>query len=366
MPTTRRTKDPVHAAPARRVDELEAVLRSYRGKQLLIVLTGVPDPDCIASAWALRYLAAELEVEAVILHVSKLSHQENRALVKTMDIPLVMYHDKFDLAPFKAYAMVDAPAPLGQSKLAEGLDRLPLAVVVDHHKRDAEVKAQFVDIRENAGSTASIMAEYLREGTVQLELGRVEDGQIATALLHGIRTDTDSYFSALEIDFVASAFLAPFADSDLLKLVSTQLVPAKIMDIMQKAMENKLIRENYLLAGVGYVRPEDRDAIPQAADFLVRREAVDTTVVFGIVDDKYIEGSLRTRSRMLDPDQFLKQLLGNDSQGKSYGGGRLDKGGFKIPVGMFAACSDKDLLWEMTKRTLTELFFGALGLSPTA
>jgi len=349
--------------PRPRVKDLDAILRKYAGKALLVLLTGAPDPDSISSAWALKYIARAYDVETTILYTTKLSHQENRAMVKSMEIPMVFYSERFDFTPYVGLCIVDAPSPIIAPTLAEAVDQLPLVALVDHHKSDGDVTAEFSDVREGVGSTATIFAEYLREGHVGLEYGRQEDIQLATALMHGIRSDTDYYFAARGIDFLASSYLAPFADSELLQIVSTQLIPPKTMDILQRALETKIIRENYLMAGVGYARAEDRDAIPQAADYLVRREGIDTVIVFGIIDEKFIEGSLRTRSRLLDPDPFLKQILGLDSDGKPYGGGRLDKGGFKIPVGMFSGCSDKQLLWEMTTKTLTDIFFKALGIA---
>lgn len=363
---------PADAPPRRtpKVRELEAILERHAGRNLLVFLKGTPDPDSIASAWALKYIARAFDVDCTILYTDKLSHQENRALVKSMEIPMVFFTERFDFSRYSGYAIVDFPSG-GLAELSDTLDEpardivrnLPLIILIDHHKTDGNVVAEFMDIRENSGSTSSICAEYLREGRVKLEAGVQETTQLATALMHGIRSDTDGFFIAREIDYAAASFLCQYADSDLLKVISAQPIPAKAMDILYKALANKTIRENYIMAGVGYVRSEDRDGIPQAADFLLRREGIDTVIVFGILDEKYIEGSLRTRSRVLDPDQFLKEILGQDGEGKPYGGGRLDKGGFKIPVGMFAGCTDKKLLWEMTTRTLTDIFFKALGIA---
>ena len=56
-------------------------------------------------------------------------------------------------------------------------------------------------------------------------------------------------------------------------------------------------------------------------------------VVYGVVGDKYIEGSLRTHSPSVDPAVWLEQAFGHDDKGRAYGGGRRDKGGFRIPIG---------------------------------
>jgi nanoRNase/pAp phosphatase (c-di-AMP/oligoRNAs hydrolase) len=135
------------------------------------------------------------------------------------------------------------------------------------------------------------------------------------------------------------------------------------MDITQRAYANKVIADTFLLAGVGYVRDEDRDSIGQAADYLLRREGIDTVIVYGIVNNQFVDGSMRTTSDVVDPDRFLKDLFGLDAHGVAYGGGRAEKGAFKIPLGPFSQCGDRDLLWRMAQRTIEDLFFRKIGIA---
>jgi nanoRNase/pAp phosphatase (c-di-AMP/oligoRNAs hydrolase) len=62
-------------------------------------------------------------------------------------------------------------------------------------------------------------------------------------------------------------------------------------------------------------------------------------------------GSLRTNKLTLDPDEFLKEALGQDGQGRFYGGGRNMAGGFEIPVGFLSGSNDNaeytKLKWEV-------------------
>ena len=110
------------------------------------------------------------------------------------------------------------------------------------------------------------------------------------------------------------------------------------MDVIERSLKNRMVQNNFSIAGVGYLRYDDRDAIPQAADFLVTEENVHTAVVYGIVHDENEElevviGSLRTTKITLDPDEFIKEAFGQDGQGRFFGGGRMMAGGFEIPIG---------------------------------
>lgn len=351
----------IHSLRKKKAYELEEAFRKFAGQKMLVFIKGHPDPDSIASAWAHRFIGSNLGVEVNIVYFDPVSHAENRALVKTLGVAMIPYSDEMDLSDYTCYALVDT-----QANDFPALEKMPeeavLFSVVDHHRNMGKLKAYFTDIRENAGATSSIYAEYLKYGSVSMTMGNTEDVELSTALHHGIRSDTDNFLLAREIDWRAATYLCTYADNDMLRVIASSPITANTMDILQKALASKEIRDNYIFSGVGFVRDSDRDGIAQAADYLVRREGIDTAIIFGIVDDKYIHGSLRTQSTTVDPDSFLKSVLGVDKEtGKPYGGGRLDKGGFQIPLGMFSGCNDRELLWELVSRTIKSKFLKSLG-----
>jgi nanoRNase/pAp phosphatase (c-di-AMP/oligoRNAs hydrolase) len=346
-----------------RVAELEAVLAEHSGKKQLIVLKGSPDPDSIGSAMAHKYLSSAFDIQSTIVHSEVISHQENRTLVKALEIPLVRYTEKseIDFASFDFYSIVDSQSTdfIFKEKLRSDCF---LLAFVDHHKNTYKEKALFLDVRENAGSTSSIYGDYIKHGSFPLSPSDPYATRLATALMHGIRTDTDNFFAAKDIDYRAATYLVQFADSELLKIFAMQKISSRTMQILNEALESKIIKDNFLVAGVGFVREEDRDGIAQAADYLMRREGIDTAIVFGIVHH-HIDASLRTSSQSLDLDSFIKSLVGMDSENRSYGGGRVDKGGFQIPLGIFSNCSDRTLLWNITEKTICDMIFNKIGVS---
>lgn len=342
---------------------LHGVLARARGKRLLICIKGYPDPDNIGSSLALQYLARHYEITCKIIHFEEISHHENRALVKKLDLELEEYTQDSNLSDYDYYAVLDAQNPELPVKLPPSCE---LLVFVDHHKALGTVSGQFVDIRESSGSTSAIFGEYLIEGGVKFMGGNPEETRIATAMMHGIRTDTDNFVNATPIDYRASEYLAKYMDKDLLALISRQSIPAKTMDLTQIALQRKDIRGTFMFSGVGYVRDEDRDGIGQCSDYLLHREGIETVIVYGVVGNEFIDGSLRTKSHTLDPDKWLKDVFGQDRNGQYYGGGRKDKGGFQIPLGVFANCSDKELLWILIKKTIDEAFYDKIGIEGKA
>ena len=342
-----------------KLEQFLATLESARGKRLLIVITGHPDPDSIGSAIAQRHMAHAFEIDCVIVFFDEVSHPENRALVKNLDADLRQYRENIDLEAFDFMCFVDSQTTHLPVRVAKPP---PVLTFVDHHKFVGGFDARFVDVREDAGATSSIFAEYLEHSPHSLRLGSAADARLATALMHGIRSDTDNFLLAQPIDYRASAYLRQFIDTDLLRVISKQSITARTMEIIQRGLNNKVIRGTYLVAGVGFVREEDRDGIGQAADFLLRHEGVETAVVFGIVSGDVVDGSLRTNSHTIDPDGWLKALFGADASGRAYGGGRRNKGGFRIPLGLFARCRDREALWQIGKKTIEDLVFEKIGV----
>ena len=342
--------------------QFREVLQQHRGEKLLLILMGYPDPDNIASGLAHQFLAHEFEIETTLLCFHEVSHQENRALVKRLEIDLVLYDEALDLEPYTMYAFVDSQKT--DTVIAKQLENKTFLSFVDHHKRLGEIEAEFVDVREEAGSTCAIYAEYLRTQYPQgLNPGETDQIRLATALMHGIRTDTMALLEATRLEFEAAAYLWPCVDQALLKKISAQSLAPAVMDMIQKALENKQVFDTLLFTDVGFVRREHRDGIPQVAEFLLQREGTDTVLVFGIVDSKTIDGSLRTRSDTITPDTFLKKAFGVDEAKKSYyGGGNIkDKGGFQIPLGFLAQTADREGLYNMACGVVQERFLEAIG-----
>ena len=54
----------------------------------------------------------------------------------------------------------------------------------------------------------------------------------------------------------------------------------------EAALHARTVRNGFSIAGVGYVRWADRDAIPVAADFLLTEENVHTSIVYGLLGEE--------------------------------------------------------------------------------
>lgn len=350
---------------------LPAFLEAHRGEKHLIVLQDFPDPDAISSAFAYQLIAEQYGIETFVVYGGKISHQQNIALVRLLNIPINPYEPNLDVSTFDGAVFLDGQGTTS-SKIVQALEEkeVPPLVIIDHHELQSRLKADFIDIRR-IGATATILTQYLEAGVVHLDSADKRHVRIATALLHGIMTDTGNFSWAREEDFLASAYLSQFRDADLLRQVLSQARSKQVMEVIYKALVNRQIGENYSIAGIGYLRREDRDVIPQAADFLLTEENVHTAIVYGIIvgdsQDERLIGSMRTSKLTIDPDQFIKDVLGKDARGHYFGGGKISAGGFEIPVGFLSGGEVDEyqkIKWQVFDNQLKLKLFSRIGHVP--
>jgi nanoRNase/pAp phosphatase (c-di-AMP/oligoRNAs hydrolase) len=216
------------------------------------------------------------------------------------------------------------------------------------------VEVEFSDIRLDVGATATIYSQYLESGFIQIDKSIREHCKIVTALMHGIITDTSNFIRATPADFHAAAFLSRFTDADLLTQILSQARSKQTMEMIQRALGNRHIAESVSIAGIGYLRADNRDAIPQAADFLLTEENVHTAIVYGIVSgdgwDESLMGSMRTTKITINPDEFIKEVFGKDANGNYFGGGKTSAGAFNIPIGFLSGAGGQEymeLKWKV-------------------
>ncbi|MBE9051165.1 bifunctional oligoribonuclease/PAP phosphatase NrnA [Nostocales cyanobacterium LEGE 11386] len=341
-------------------EELQKTFLAHRHERHLVILQDFPDPDALSCAWTYQLITQQYDIKCEIIYAGTLSHQENIALVKLTGLPAQRWTlqtlKSKDLSSYQGFVLIDNQGTTSQLLTAVQQAGIPLVAVIDHHSLQAELKSDFVDVRPHVRATATIFTQYLQSGLLTLDSSISQHVKCATALMHGLRSDTNRLMQAQEEDFMAAAYLSRFYDAQLLNAILQANRSKRVMDVIERSLKNRIVQNNFSIAGVGYLRYEDRDAIPQAADFLVTEENVHTAVVYGIVHDEDDElevviGSLRTTKLTLDPDEFIKEAFGQDSTGRFFGGGRTGAGGFEIPMGFLSGSNENaayaKMKWEV-------------------
>ncbi|MFQ6130302.1 MAG: NAD-binding protein [Candidatus Hadarchaeaceae archaeon] len=312
---------------------LRALLQEFSGGRMAIVLQTNPDPDGIASGVALKRYAKAFGIDADVIYDGDIGHPQNRALVNLLELDLRRAEDvKF--SGYTSFALVDVAT---HANCALPKEILP-TIVIDHHSvPSSEVGARYQDITK-VGSTSTLLTNYLRYAMVEV------DRATAAALVIGILTDTQNFTrGATPTDFDAFEYLMKLADLDLVGRLQSPAVSPEALDVLARAIKGSKLKGGYLISNVGEVK--DRDLIALTADFLLKREGVMTTCVYGICGN-VVYASARTNDMALHLGQVLKEAFVPIGSA----GGHARMAGAKIPLKAFGRVSKRALKAEINRK----------------
>jgi nanoRNase/pAp phosphatase (c-di-AMP/oligoRNAs hydrolase) len=287
-----------------------------------------PDPDAMASAVAVATIADHVGTDVTLYYPGRISHQENRAFETVLDLGLEHVEAAGEMADLPV-VLVDHNEPRGFA----GSGRVEPFAVVDHHPGGGEGK-RFTDVRPEYGSCATIFAEYFEEtGWIASTAAgedddRVIDPRVATALIYGIQSDTNRLTKGCTVqDFQAAAYLYPGVDRESLDRIANPEVDAEVLDVKARAITNRVVESPFAFSNVGEVT--NVDAIPQAADELLRLEGVTAVVVAGERDGTmHLSG--RSRDDRVHMGKTLREAV--DDIPMAEAGGHARMGGGQLSV----------------------------------
>jgi nanoRNase/pAp phosphatase (c-di-AMP/oligoRNAs hydrolase) len=309
----------------------ERLVRSLDGWDAVAVLMHPnPDPDAMASALGVAELAESVGADVTIQYPGQIRHQENRAFQTVLDLDFENVNDAADLAA-EAVVLVDH----NEARGFPGAESVEPLAVVDHHIGDG-TGTEFTDVRSEYGSCAAIFAEYFEDmgwepvgPDEEFENGdRVLPSAVATGLVYGIQSDTNHLTKGCsEADFAASAYLYPGVDEDDLDRIANPQVDAEVLEVQARAINERDVRNAFAVSDVGEV--SNVDAVPQAADELVRLEGVTAVVVLGCKEGN-IHLSGRSRDDRVHMGRSLQAAV--DDIPMASAGGHARMGGGQLSV----------------------------------
>jgi nanoRNase/pAp phosphatase (c-di-AMP/oligoRNAs hydrolase) len=296
---------------------LSALLEVVARPGPLIVLPhDNPDPDALASAATLKYIAKEKTgKDAAIALGGFVGRAENRAMIRYLNIQLVPVADLPLRDRGAVVALVDTQP--GRSNNSLPADACA-SIVIDHHPCYSPTgNVSFSDRREGYGATSTILTEYLMESRLHVE------PKIATALFYGIMAETqDLGREAAAPDMAACHFLYPYTNKRRLAKIENARVPRGYFRGFHETIESALIYDKTIVSILGELRYPDM--VAEMADFLMRLEGMEWAAAMGRYDGAlYV--SLRTTHRDVNAGSILQRVLGSEHAGghDMIAGGRI-------------------------------------------
>ena len=246
-----------------------------RTGKALVVIWGNPDPDAIASAYALRTLLAMDAANYTISYMGEFTRPENLAMVKTLRIPM----EKFsaDMAEENsALITVDAQPSFFQNSLPR-----PFDIAIDHHPRKEIPRTTFADIRPTYASTATILTEYFRDTNTEMPK------YVATALFYGLEVDTGNLQRKVsDADINAFRYLRNRADENIIRTIEYSQLPMNLLDYFGIALARKKAIRDAIFTYIG--RVDNPDVGVHVADFYIKVAGISWVAVASLAPGKLV------------------------------------------------------------------------------
>ena len=295
----------------------DQVLQWVRGQgKILIVVHDNPDPDCLASAMALRHLfVVKLNRDATIAFSGMIGRSENIAMAKELEIPLTPM-GVLNLREFQVICMLDTQPGTGNNSLPAGVK---VDLLIDHHPlKESSKSCRWIDVREDYGVTATIVYEYLHAQEVGIST------KLASAIFYAIKSETqDLGREAAKPDREAYLRLFPRANKKLLYEITHPKLPIEYFLTMGRALENTKIYKHVVITNLSHVSfPE---IVAEMADLLLRLEGIDIVLCMGHYATEMLL-SVRTSRQDLNAGSLIRRLV----VGRGLAGGHGMMAGGKI------------------------------------
>jgi nanoRNase/pAp phosphatase (c-di-AMP/oligoRNAs hydrolase) len=315
-----------------------AQLRQAAGSGPVLILThDNPDPDGLASGKALAVLLRQAwGVASRLAYTGLVGRAENKAMLRLLTPEWEQLEDYRDLHDYSALALLDTQPGAGNNSLPAGISP---QIVIDHHQpiRQRLLEVPFVDVRTDAGATASLVHQYLEAA------GVTPDEKLATAIFYGIQADTlglsrgsspidqDVYFKMLQR-----------IDRQLFAQVEQAGLPLQYFRSVVHGLQSARCYGHMVVSYLGDIhRP---DFVAELADLLIRLEGTRAVLCMGY-HASILYLSLRTTSEDSDAGLMIQKVI--LPSGRAGGHGALAGG--QVPL---AGHSPDEIAQEIQQRFL--------------
>lgn len=269
-----------------------------------------PDPDALAAAFGMQVFLKANGVDATICYAGKIEKNSTKRMIEEFGIEVVHIDDLPHMVEKDYIVTIDA-----QKYNSNITDFVGDEVAcIDHHPTMIPCAYEYSDIRI-CGACCSIVTDYFIKSDTTL------DTNTATALLYGIKMDTDSFNRGVtDFDIEMFAHLHKLADNQ--KIISMYNNNMEIEDLHAygEAIRNIKIYENVGFARISFDCPDG--LIAMISDFILGLDIVEFSVVYAVRNGGY-KFSVRNETAVYHAGTITQKAL----DGLGGGGGHFSMAG---------------------------------------
>lgn len=290
--------------------KLEELLREIHKEHVYIQTHNFPDPDAIASAYAMQNLLQARGISSTICYKGKIDRYSTEKLQELLRLEFLHIEDlESRLTDEDEVILVDAQK--GNSNIINMTgDEI---ICIDHHPKNDKYPYRFSDIRPEVGACATIMAQYFFENDVPMSRS------VATALTYAIRIDTNNLSRGVsKLDFEMAYRMYDLCDYDTIHMLENSNLCFEDLVAYSKAIASIEVYDNISFADAGAGCP----VIANISDFMLALKEVSFSVVYARREGG-IQLSVRSEKPSLDAGKIVSKALA----GLGSGGGHAEMAG---------------------------------------
>lgn len=308
---------------------------------LLILTHDHPDPDAMATAYALRFLANKhFGIKSRIVYGGRIGRMENKTMAEELHVPVFPLKSK-DFEKYAGVALVDTQPHFENNSYPN--DRVP-SIVIDHHPLNPKTQAECLIVNPKVGATVSILASVLLGSGVRLPK------KLATAMLYGVLSETkDLGRETAPLDMRMYKELHALADMRILSLIQNPVRGEEFFKTIKRAINDAFVVQRVI--GVHLGKVDTPDLVSQVADFLLAYEKMRWSLCTGHYQGK-LHISLRTHNTRGNAGKLLQKIV--ETPGRAGGHSMIAGGSLKL-----GDEADKDT-WCRTEKKLLNRFLDEL------
>lgn len=290
--------------------KLEELLREIHKEHVYIQTHNFPDPDAIASAYAMQNLLQARGISSTICYKGKIDRNSTEKLQELLRLEFLHIEDlESRLTDEDEVILVDAQK--GNSNIINMTgDEI---ICIDHHPKNDKYPYRFSDIRPEVGACATIMAQYFFENDVPMSRS------VATALTYAIRIDTNNLSRGVsKLDFEMAYRMYDLCDYDTIHMLENSNLCFEDLVAYSKAIASIEVYDNISFADAGAGCP----VIANISDFMLALKEVSFSVVYARREGG-VQLSVRSEKPSLDAGKIVSKALA----GLGSGGGHAEMAG---------------------------------------
>lgn len=284
-----------------------------KGHRVFLQTHDFPDPDALASAYGMKRFLQHFEIDATIVYSGEVEKISTKRMFTDFNIDAKNITDISDMTDEDYIVYIDV-----QKYNSNVTDFVGNEVAcIDHHPTVKQYPYKYSDVRI-CGACASLVTGYFQAAGISM------DENTATALLYGIKIDTDSFNRGVtRYDVEKYAYLLDIADNQKITTLYNNTMELDDLHAYGEAIRNIHVYGNVGFACIGF---ECQDSlIAMVSDFILRLDIVELAVVYASRNGGY-KFSVRNESDHFNAGTITSLAL----EGLGGGGGHASMAGGMI------------------------------------